>query len=74
MTQWTASRNRVPRREYLVKEMEATGDMLVDLGSDQTSCHNPFNGGYYPCQIGFNEANKMMVDNPTKFKGLVEER
>jgi urocanate hydratase len=33
------------------------GHLLVDLGSDQTSLHNPFNGGYYPVQLSFDEAN-----------------
>jgi len=46
---------------------------IVDLGSDQTSCHNPFNGGYYPCQLSFEEANKMMAEDSTKFKELVQE-
>lgn len=32
-------------------EYESTGELLVDLGSDQTSLHNPFNGGYYPVQV-----------------------
>ena len=31
---------------------------MVDLGSDQTSCHDPFGGGYYPVQLNFEEANK----------------
>lgn len=35
----------------MVEEYEKTGDLLVDLGSDQTSCHDPFNGGYYPVQV-----------------------
>ena len=39
-------------REYLAKHYEKTGERLVDLGSDQTSLHNPFNGGYYPVQVG----------------------
>lgn len=34
-------------RERLAKEK----DNLVDLGSDQTSCHNPYHGGYYPVQV-----------------------
>jgi len=38
-------------RERLVAELERTGELLVELGSDQTSCHNPFNGGYYPVQV-----------------------
>lgn len=59
--------------EHLVKIYEETGDRLVDLGSDQTSLHNPFNGGYYPAQLSFEESNEMMKDDPTKFKALVEE-
>ena len=45
----------------------------VDLGSDQTSLHNPWHGGYYPYQIDFKSANKMMVNDPPKFKQLVIE-
>lgn len=45
----------------------------VDLGSDQTSLHNPWQGGYYPIQIGFEEANVMMVEEPEVFKQLVKE-
>jgi urocanate hydratase len=48
-------------------------EMLVDLGSDQTSLHNPYNGGYYPVGITFEEANKMMWEQPKKFKELVHE-
>ena len=51
-----------------------TGELLVDLGSDQTSCHNPFNGGYYPVQLGFAEAQSIMASDPATFKGLVQER
>lgn len=40
----------------------------MELGSDQTSCHNPFNGGYYPVQLTFEEAQRMMVEDPAKFK------
>jgi len=43
-------------------------EFLVDLGSDQTSCHNPFNGGYYPVQVPFNEAQRLMRDDPPLFK------
>jgi len=46
---------------------------LVELGSDQTSCHNPFNGGYYPVQLSFEQANQMMTQDPAKFKELVQE-
>lgn len=60
--------NVVALWERLLEESDKSGELLVELGSDQTSCHNPFNGGYYPVQIGFEEANKMMVDDPPKFK------
>ncbi len=40
----------------------------IDLGSDQTSLHNPFNGGYYPVDLSFEEANEMMAKEPEKFK------
>jgi urocanate hydratase len=42
-----------------VEEYEKTGELLADLGSDQTSCHNPFNGGYYPVQLGYEEAQEV---------------
>lgn len=61
-------------RERLVHELDTTGELLVDLGSDQTSCHNPFNGGYYPVQLGFAEAQSLMASDPAAFKGLVQER
>lgn len=48
--------------EKLVKE-----NIQIDLGSDQTSLHNPFAGGYYPADLTFEESNKMMVDNPNLF-------
>ena len=47
------------------------GELLCELGSDQTSLHNPFNGGYYPCQLTFEQSQKMMFENPSKFKDLV---
>lgn len=40
----------------LWEALAAEPDLLVDLGSDQTSLHNPFNGGYYPVQLSFEEA------------------
>jgi urocanate hydratase len=43
-------------------------DMFIDLGSDQTSLHNPWAGGYYPTGISFEEANDMMANNPEQFK------
>lgn len=61
-------------RERLVHELNTTGELLVDLGSDQTSCHNPFNGGYYPVQLSFSEAQSLMSSDPAAFKHLVQER
>jgi urocanate hydratase len=40
----------------------------IDLGSDQTSLHNPYAGGYYPTDISFEDANAMMAENPILFK------
>ena len=48
-------------------------DLPVELGSDQTSCHNPYNGGYYPVQLSLEESNEMMIDDPERFKELVQE-
>ncbi len=44
----------------------------VDLGSDQTSLHNPWAGGYYPVDISFEEANEMMANEPELFKEKVQ--
>ncbi|HKK64182.1 MAG TPA: urocanate hydratase, partial [Bacteroidales bacterium] len=44
----------------------------VELGSDQTSLHNPFSGGYYPAGMSFEEANELMHAEPGKFKEAVE--
>ncbi|WP_177729926.1 urocanate hydratase [Flavobacterium inviolabile] len=48
-------------------------NMYIDLGSDQTSLHNPWAGGYYPAGISFEEANDMMANNPELFKEKVQE-
>ena len=45
----------------------------IDLGSDQTSLHNPWAGGYYPAGISFENANEMMAENPKLFKEKVQE-
>jgi urocanate hydratase len=47
-------------------------NLFIDLGSDQTSLHNPWAGGYYPVGISFDEANEMMANNPEKFKEEVQ--
>lgn len=47
-------------------------NLHIDLGSDQTSLHNPWAGGYYPTGYSFEESNKMMADNPDQFKEEVQ--
>ncbi|QXP51490.1 urocanate hydratase [Cellulophaga sp. HaHa_2_1] len=48
-------------------------NIFIHLGSDQTSLHNPWAGGYYPVAISFEEANELMVVNPKLFKEKVQE-
>ncbi|XP_035227164.1 urocanate hydratase-like isoform X2 [Stegodyphus dumicola] len=59
--------------ERIKIEYENTGKLLADLGSDQTSCHNPFDGGYFPVQLTFGEAKSLITSDPTRFKDLVQE-
>ena len=47
-------------------------DIYIDLGSDQTSLHNPWAGGYYPTGLSFEESNKLMSNNPKLFKEKVQ--
>jgi len=47
--------------------------LFIHLGSDQTSLHNPWAGGYYPAGLSFEEANIMMAENPELFKEKVQE-
>ena len=49
-----------------------TENIFIDLGSDQTSLHNPWAGGYYPADISFEDANIMMAENPELFKEKVQ--
>ncbi len=48
-------------------------DLRIDIGSDQTSLHNPWAGGYYPAGQSFEESNAMMAENPELFKEKVQE-
>tara|TARA_B100000767_G_scaffold91748_1_gene88194 strand:- start:4158 stop:6167 length:2010 start_codon:yes stop_codon:yes gene_type:complete len=48
-------------------------NIYVDLGSDQSSLHNPWAGGYYPIDLNFEQANEMMVKDPVKFKEQIQE-
>ncbi len=50
-----------------------TENIYIDLGSDQTSLHNPWAGGYYPVDLSFEEANELMANNPEIFKVKVQE-
>jgi len=54
-------------------EKLADENIEVELGSDQTSLHNPWAGGYYPVGLSFEESNKMMAENPELFKQKVQE-
>ena len=47
-------------------------NVFVDLGSDQTSLHNPWAGGYYPVGYSYEESNEMMVSEPERFKKEVQ--
>ena len=54
-------------------ERLAAEDMHVDLGSDQTSLHNPWAGGYYPVGLTLEESKQMMAEQPEQFKECVRE-
>ncbi|WP_413283006.1 urocanate hydratase [Vibrio sp. MA40-2] len=60
--------NIVDLWERLVDE-----DITIDLGSDQTSLHNPWAGGYYPVGYSFEQSNEMMANQPEQFKQAVQD-
>lgn len=60
--------NVVDLWERLVAE-----NLKVDMGSDQTSLHNPWAGGYYPVGLSYDEANRLMAEEPDTFRRLVHE-
>jgi len=60
--------NVVDLWEALYKEQ-----VYVQIGSDQTSLHNPFNGGYYPVGLTYDEAQKWIAERPEEFKKKVQE-
>lgn len=76
---WKAKKNKKPLSIGYIGNIVDLWEKLValeievELGSDQTSLHNPWNGGYYPVGVSFEEANKMMVQNPKLFKEKVQE-
>ncbi|MCL2919717.1 urocanate hydratase [Shewanella litorisediminis] len=47
-------------------------DIFVHLGSDQTSLHNPWSGGYYPVDISYDESNRLIREEPELFKAKVQ--
>jgi urocanate hydratase len=59
--------NIVDLWEELLKQ-----DVMVDLGSDQTSLHNPWAGGYYPAGFSYEQANDMMANDPERFKHEIQ--
>jgi urocanate hydratase len=56
-----------------VWERFAEEDLFIDLGSDQTSLHNPWSGGYYPVGMSLETANDMMAQEPDEYKKHVQE-
>ena len=54
-------------------EKLVTENIFVDLGSDQTSLHNPYSGGYYPIDVSFEEGKRMISENPEGFKLGIQE-
>ncbi len=54
-------------------ERLADEDIPVELGSDQTSLHNPWAGGYYPAGLSFEESKAMMADDPEEFRRRVQD-
>ncbi|KAF6779132.1 hypothetical protein AHF37_01417 [Paragonimus kellicotti] len=57
--------------ERMAKEYRETGELLVDIASDQTSCHNVFHGGYYPCGYTYEESRELMVRDNEAFQKAV---
>ncbi len=54
-------------------EYFAEKNIYIHLGSDQTSLHNPWAGGYYPAGLSFEESSELMASNPEKFKKAVQD-
>lgn len=54
-------------------ERLASEEIPVDLGSDQTSLHNPWAGGYYPVGLSYEESQRMMADEPEEFRKRVQQ-
>ncbi|KAK7872676.1 hypothetical protein R5R35_002668 [Gryllus longicercus] len=65
--------NVVALWERLAQELSRTGERLVDLGSDQTSLHDPYGGGYFPVQLSYEDGLRALAEDPKRFKELVHE-
>lgn len=63
--------NIVTLWQTFVDYRQKTGINLLDLASDQTSCHNAYNGGYYPHAVSVDQANQLIKSSPNNFKQLV---
>uniref|UniRef100_A0A4W4FC58 Urocanate hydratase n=1 Tax=Electrophorus electricus TaxID=8005 RepID=A0A4W4FC58_ELEEL len=61
------------RAKMALSLVQECRELLVDLGSDQTSLHNPFSGGYYPVQLNVSQANQLMHTDPLRFRTIVHE-
>tara|TARA_R110002050_G_scaffold196426_2_gene331388 strand:- start:96146 stop:98149 length:2004 start_codon:yes stop_codon:yes gene_type:complete len=77
-TQLAQAKNEVVSIAYIgnivdVWERFDEEKIFIHLGSDQTSLHNPWAGGYYPVDVSFEAANELMVSNPPLFKQKVQE-
>nr|CAH0103472.1 unnamed protein product [Daphnia galeata] len=59
--------------ERLAEEYEKTGQLLVELGSDQTSCHDPYSGGYYPVGLSYQESQDLLASDPQLFRQRVHD-
>lgn len=55
-----------------VWELFDARNIFIEMGSDQTSLHNPWAGGYYPVGLSFPEANRMMAEHPEEFRAHVQ--
>ena len=77
-TKKAVAENRVVSMAYVgnvvdLWERLADENIKVDLGSDQTSLHNPWAGGYYPVGYSLEESKRMMAEEPERFKAAVQE-
>ncbi|XP_057368974.1 urocanate hydratase-like [Daphnia carinata] len=59
--------------ERMAEEYEKTGELLIDLGSDQTSCHDPYSGGYYPVGLSYQESQDLLASDPQLFRQRVQD-